>query len=153
MFGVLTFCYVKKNTLENSTSAHKTSVKILAYLVVEALVSIFVNIIPPLFHQIENRLRVNSPAVSQLVILYVSNAIFLFPTILIPIITMTLMKPVRDTLKRIFKVCFVCKSDASAKPAVKANQIVDNNKQVNPIETTDSGQVDLTLPVNTESST
>ena len=109
LFGILTFCYVKKNTLRESTDAHKAAIKILAYITVGTVMSFIINTLPPLYNRIENYLSGReSSMVTELVLYYVSHGLFKLPLIVIPLLTLTLLKSVRGTVREILSVCLCC---------------------------------------------
>lgn len=101
VFGVLTLCYVKRKTSKNRVRAQKIITKILIYLIVGSVISLFHNIVPPLLSLADSYLKGSVSGFIHLVAFYISNALLLFLLILTPIVTLVLLRSVRNTLLHI----------------------------------------------------
>ena len=111
IFCILTVVYMKRNVLEGNTSVKKAVAKILGYMAVVSVLS-FINSIPPYFIGMIIHANLVLPGrdfVAFLAGVYMTHAftnITAFPT---PIVTIILLKPVRDAIKAISKkVCPCC---------------------------------------------
>lgn len=142
VFGILTFCFVKKNTL--SQSIDKAITKLLLYLIIGIFVTLFNNVLPTVLDTLSNLIVVvRNPAV-QLTLYYVTNAIFIFPALLTPASTMFLLKPVQSNIKLIF-TCKLATSrirpiDLERTQTVDPDSAVSQEQAINPKPDNDSEQ-------------
>jgi hypothetical protein len=107
VFGVLTFCYVKRNTSQERNQALlKAIVKLLVYF----LVGSFLDLIPIatvfVSGPVQRSLKGDAATKFDLAAYYTRQALYVIPYLLAPIMTIVLLKPVRDSVQRI--CCVKC---------------------------------------------
>ena len=110
IFCILTALYMKRNVLEGDASVKKAVANVLGYMAVVSVLS-FINSVPPYYigMTIYVLLGPGRNIVTIFVGVYITHVfsnIILFPT---PIVTIILLKPVRDAIKTMSrKVCPCC---------------------------------------------
>ena len=140
---ILTVVYIKHNTLEENSPVKKAITKILGYLAIVSVLSFF-NVILPYVYLIATLFQTapNSNAVNLRSFVVFNYLIRLFPNILAfptPIITIVLLKPLRDAIKTISK---------KACPCWPKNRVHPANTEENQA----TGTIGVSLDVNTERS-
>ena len=105
---ILTFTYIKQNVLEGDSLVKRAIAKILRYMVVVSVLSFISSVLPYFIAMIFENIPDRNVA-TFLAIVYVIRVftnITAFPT---PIVTIILLKPVRDAIKTMSKkVCLCC---------------------------------------------
>ena len=108
LFCILTFIYIKRNALKGDTSVQKAIAKVVGYMAVVSVLS-FIGSVPPYFIAIIFPIII--PDISLATFLagnYVARLlanITAFPT---PIVTIILLKPVREAIKTMSKKVYTC---------------------------------------------
>ena len=105
IFGFLTLCYVRNNTLEGNAAVKKSIAKHLFYLAVAAVLASIGNVMPGFFSAVRGTLVeriVVSIALGQYV-LRVSTALIATAT---PVVTIIILKPMRPAMKQMFMKMF-----------------------------------------------
>jgi hypothetical protein len=99
-FSVLTFCYIKRNTLSGNSEVKKSIAKHLFYIAIAAVVTLVSNLIPASFPAIAEALA-DSVIASILVVDYAFRLLFASLCVITPIATIILLKPIRPALKQL----------------------------------------------------
>ena len=107
IYCILTVIYMKWNVLEGNTSLKKAVAKVLGYMAIVSVLSFINSVLPYLFATITSQTvpiaSENRTLTTYINVLYVARVfpnITAFPT---PIVTIILLKPVRDDIKNICK--------------------------------------------------
>lgn len=106
LFGILTFIYIKKNTLEENEEIKKAVAK---NLIFAAIFSLVYNVTPAFFPLIRDAL-VGKSVIIIIIINYIIRVFLNLPTIFTPIAAMIILKPIRLALKQVVK-CAFCKKN------------------------------------------
>ena len=112
IFGILTFCYMKKNLIQENASTKRAVTKILLYNIAGAFITLLLNILPSIFPVLRSRLegRLGLPGILPVLQYYFLYCVLIPPLLLSPLITMSLLKPVQQTLREIIgRICRVCR--------------------------------------------
>ena len=110
VFGVLTLLYIKRNTLEGNVEVKKSMARHLIFLSIVAVFAFVNNILPASFPHIRAAL-VDRVIVSIVVVQYILRVIFNMLSVITPIATVIILKPMRPAMKLMFmKMCAICKS-------------------------------------------
>ena len=99
VFSLLTYCYVKKNTLQDNVEVKKAIVKNLFYLTVYVIISVITIFGPVFFHYSKEATDMKRLIYILLVDYLVQVAVYL-PYMSIPIAAIIILKPIRDALKQ-----------------------------------------------------
>ena len=125
---ILTVVYIKRNTLEGNSRVKKAITKILGYLAIISVLS-FMNVTLPYVSLIGSQFQTGNAAnlrtflALSYLIKIISN-ILAFPT---PIITILLLKPLRDAIKTMSKKACHCWPKNRVHPAnTEENQATSN---------------------------
>jgi hypothetical protein len=108
-FGILTFCYIRRNTLSSNSEVKKSIARHLFYLTTAAIVAFVSNLLPASFPAIRAALA-GQVIVNILVVHYVFRLLFNSLNIITPVATIILLKPMRPALKQLFVKIYCCKS-------------------------------------------
>jgi hypothetical protein len=133
VFGVLTFCYVKRNTLqEQNRDLLKAIVKLLLYLLVESFFVLIPNVTVYASDAVQRNLKSDAATKFDITAYYTRQALYVIPFLLGPIMTIVLLKPVRESLQKI--CCGKCTDERpSANPvAVVAGPNLENRPLATP---------------------
>ena len=118
VFSLLTYCYVKRNTLQDNVEVKKAIVKNLLYLAVNVIISVFTIFGPVLYHYIKEVLE---GLIYILLVDYLVRVALYLPYMSIPIAAIIILKPIRVALREgINKLCSCC-SESQVSPTT--NQI------------------------------
>ena len=109
---ILTVVYIKRNTSEGNSRVKKAITKVLGYLAIISILS-FINVVLPYVYLIATQFQTvpNRNAANLSSFLALSYLIKIIPNILAfptPIITILLLKPLRDAIKTISKKACPC---------------------------------------------
>ncbi len=106
---ILTFVYMKKNTLEDNVDVKKAIVKVLVYLFVNSILTFINSAIPIANPAIRAALEERSVA-GLIAVDYFLRVFLNIPSIVFPIIAIALLKPVRIAMKQMsMKVFCACR--------------------------------------------
>ena len=109
-FGVLTFLYIKRNTLEGNVEVKKSIAKHLFFISIVAAFAFVNNILPASFSSIRAAL-VDRVIVSIVVVHYILRVIINMLSVITPIATVIILKPIQPAMKLMFmKMCSKCKN-------------------------------------------
>ena len=110
VYGVLTFVFIKRNTLEENTDIKKAVAKVLAYFIISSILSL-IDKIAPWINQLIVRAVPQDDTTTIIAVNYVVMLIFIIPSIAMPFVTIALLKPVRVAIKAMIKkVCMCCRT-------------------------------------------
>ena len=111
VFSLLTYCYVKKNTLQDNVEVKKAIIKNLIYLAVSVIVSLICDVAPTLIPYINDSLR-DKQFIYIISVHYIFDAIIIVTYLSTPIAAIIILKPIRQALKGgIKKLCSCCKEN------------------------------------------
>ena len=128
---ILTVVYIKRNTSEGNSRVKKATTKVLGYLAIISILS-FINVVLPYVYLIATQFQTvpNRNAANLSSFLALSYLIKIIPNILAfptPIITILLLKPLRDAIKTISKKACPCWPKNRVHPAnTKENHATSN---------------------------
>ena len=117
LFGIFTFCYVKKNTLEESTDTHEAVVKILVYVIVGTVISLINTLVPTVLSASVKIL--NQRPLLALVLYTLTGVVFIFSLMLYPVVTLIFLRSVHATVIKIVTLCFCCRQPLETSPDVE----------------------------------
>ena len=129
VFGILTFCYVKKNAL--SQAIDKAITKLLLYQIIGIFVTLLNNVLPTVLDTLSIHVF---GFTSPLALYYVSNAIIVLPAMVTPVSTMFLLKPVQSNIRFIF-TCKLATSRVEPmelEPALNPDSTVHQEQAIDP---------------------
>ena len=151
IYSILTVIYMKRNVLEGNTSLKKAVTKVLGYMVIVSVLSFINSVLPYLFGTITSQAvsiaSENQTLTNDITIDYVARVfpnITAFPT---PIVTIILLKPVRDAIKNFCKKVCPCwpkhqvhpvsteEHPATGKSLATATNKEDSKTSGNPVDT------------------
>lgn len=115
IFGVLSFCYVKKNTLESNVEIKRAITKNLVYLFVAAVLSFAYSYLPLSYVAIREALQ-DTEVVSIVVVEYLISPFLYLPTIATPVMAIILLKAVRQAMGEVLKRVCACKRNRVPSP-------------------------------------
>ena len=121
VMAIVTCVYIKKHTLEGNVQIKKAVTKVLVYIIVVSINNFISTIIPVLSYFI-GELFPGSSAVVTTARNYICLLITCAPGLATPLVTIALLKPVRDEIKKMSKILF-CNKDNRIHPAVDSNDI------------------------------
>ena len=136
---ILSLVHIKRATLEGNTSVKKAVAKVVGYFAVISVLS-FINSVLPVFSPIIFRLTI--PKSNLATFLTVNYAVRVLPNITAfptPIVTIILLKPVRDAIKTMSKKVFPCWPKNQVHPATTEEQCT-------------TGITEVSLATNTQNS-
>ena len=108
--SILTIVYIRRNTLEGNTNVKKAVAKVLAYFAIASILSFINNILPAINPLVYNAIADDDIA-TIVAVYYLLRLVFNIPSIATPIVTIVMLKSVRDALKTtIKKICQTRKS-------------------------------------------
>ena len=111
VFSLLTYCYVKKNTLQDNVEVKKAIIKNLIYLAVSVIVSLICDVAPTLIPYINDSLR-EKQFIYMISVYYIFDAIVIVTYLSTPIAAIIILKPIHHALKEgIKKLCCCCKEN------------------------------------------
>jgi hypothetical protein len=125
-FSVLTFCYIRRNTLSGNSEVKKSIAKHLIYVAVAAVLGLVALFVPASFPAISEALA-DRVIVRILVVEYAFG--FLSPAfnIISPIATIILLKPMQPALKQLFAKLF-CRRNMEGRSR-QGNEQGPNNEE------------------------
>ena len=106
-FTILTYCYTKKNALEDNTAVKKAIARNLQYLMISAIISYVFNTVPAFFPLI----RAAAAEEGVIVVILTNYILRLFlnlPTVATPVVTIIILRPVRVAMQQ--DVCVLSRS-------------------------------------------
>ena len=112
-YSVLTYMYVKYNTLEDSVELKKSVVKLLVYFCIVAVFSFIGGLLPAATHAIGDAAMASGGTVGFLAVDYSLNIIYLIPSLATPMVAIIFLKPIRDALKTTAKKIFCLRNDTN----------------------------------------
>lgn len=111
VFSLLTYCFVKKNTLEDNVDVKKAVSKILFFFFIAAVISFVGSIIPSSFAFIKVALR-EKILLRVVLFNYIFRLLLNLISIVTPIAMIIILKPLRLAIKKMFKrKCCVCRTN------------------------------------------
>ena len=96
MFSLLTYCYVKKNTLQDNVEVKKAIIKNLIYLAVSVIASLITDVAPTFIPYI---MVSDSRFIYMILLHYIFDTIIIVTNLSTPIAAIIILKPIRDALK------------------------------------------------------
>ena len=118
---IITFVYIKKNTLTENAQIKKAVAKVLVYIIIASIIS-FVGTIFPAVSFIVRLIIPGSTIVTMTARSYFSRLVFGVPGIATPIAAIALLKPVREAIKTMPRNLF-CKKDNKIHPIVNDSTV------------------------------
>ena len=115
VFCLLTYCYVKKNTLQDNVEVKKAVIKNLIYLAVSVIVSLITDVAPTFIPYINDTLR-DKRFIYMILVHYILDAIIIMTYLSTPIAAIIILKPIRDALKGGIKKLFSCCKENQVSP-------------------------------------
>lgn len=103
-FSILTYCYVRKNTLEGNVEVKKAVSKILVYFFVAGLISFVNNILPSSFPFIKVALR-EKILLRVILFNYIFRLLLNAISITTPVAMIIILKPLRSAIKKMIWKC------------------------------------------------
>lgn len=100
IFSILSFCYVKHNSL-NDKMIQKGMIKSLLLFLVSGFTEIFILLIGPVYYIIFNKYSIWITVVVQTLLITTTSAVHVIPSLAI----MYFVKPIRDTIKFFVPYC------------------------------------------------
>ena len=111
VFGIMTYIYIKRNTLESNVEVKKAVAKNLIYLSFAVIFSFIFNMVPATFPFIRAAFE-DKGLLSLIVITYILRVFLNLPSALTPISAMITLKPIRLAMKQgIEKFCGCCRQN------------------------------------------
>ena len=110
VFCVLTYCYMRRNTLEDNVEVKRAIAKNLLYLLIAALFGFLYNIAPAFFGIIMEPLR-DHGVVAFVMINYFGRVFSFLTSVATPIVAIAIIKPVRVAMKGFITKCACCKKN------------------------------------------
>ena len=108
--SILTIVYIRRNTLEGNTNVKKAVAKVLAYFAIASILSFINNILPAINPLVYNAIADDDIA-TIVAVYYLLRLVFNIPSIATPIVTIVMLKSVRNALKTMIKkICQTRKS-------------------------------------------
>ena len=103
-FGILTYCYIKHNTLEDD-QIKKAIAKSLFYLVAKTILTAITDVLPPITATIRSSLTTTT---TKVLFSFLRIMIFHLPIVLTPILMLVALEPLRKAMKQIKKKLQSC---------------------------------------------
>ena len=119
VMAIITFVYIKKHTLEGNVQIKKAVAKVVAYFVIESIIT-FISSIVPAVSFITRLIIPGSTIALTTARIYFTRLIFSVPGIATPLVAIALLKPVRTAIKTMLKNMF-SKKDNRIHPTVDSN--------------------------------
>ena len=111
---IITFVYIKKNTLAENAQIKKAVAKVLVYIIIASIIS-FIGTIVPAVSFIVRLILPGSTIASLTARSYLARLVFGVPGIATPIVAIALLKPVREAIKTMPRNLF-CRKDNKIHP-------------------------------------
>lgn len=92
VFSLLTYCYVKKNTLNDNVETKKAVAKNLYYFTIAAVITFVYNVAPSASPSIKTALR-DQGIIAIIVINYFFQVFFIIPSLASPIAAIVILNP------------------------------------------------------------
>ena len=137
IFCILTFVYMKRNTLKGNTVVKKAVAKVLGYLAVVSVLSFINSVIPhfnPFIFRLTNPIS-NFATITA--IAYLTRVVPNLTAFGTPIVTIILLKPVRDAIKTMSKKVCPCWPNNQVHPAATEEHSATGTTGVSLATTTD----------------
>ena len=111
VYGILTFVFIKRNTLEENTDVKKAVAKVLAYFIISSILSL-INKITPWINLLIVRAVPQDNTTTIIAVNYLMMLVFfIIPSMAMPFVTIGLLKPVRVAIKAMIKrACMCCRT-------------------------------------------
>ena len=103
-FGILTYCYIKHNALEEDDQIKKAIAKSLFYLVAKTIISVITDALPTITTIVRRSLETTTAKV----LFSFTIILFHLPGILTPILMIIALEPLRKAMKEIKKKLLSC---------------------------------------------
>ena len=103
IFSVLTFIYVKRNTLGDNAELMKSVANLLVYFCIIAVFSLLNGLLPAVTPAIRDAAAARSGTVGMVAVEHILNVVYIFPSFATPIVAMVFLKPIRDAVKEAVK--------------------------------------------------
>ena len=113
VFSILTFCYMKKNTLSGNVEVKRAVAKSLLYLVIEVIVAFLNGIFVGTFPIIKAALG-DAYVLRVILLNYVYRVILVLISMVTPIAMLMLLKPLRIAVKQTMTLCKKNGADAQS---------------------------------------
>ena len=97
-FSTLTYCFIKKNTLEGSVEVKKAIARNLQYLMVASIVTLVFNAVPAFYSSIRTGFAERGVIV-QVSLQYITRVPLTMPSVATPIVLIVLLKPIRAAMR------------------------------------------------------
>ena len=109
---ILTYCYIKKNTIEENTAIKKAVAKTLLYNAIKMslLVSSYVLGSLLFFVNLDSAFGSRATAFIVITVYYIAQLLYRTVSLLTPIISLLILKPLRDAFGEMKKMC-CCKGE------------------------------------------
>ena len=104
-FGILTYCYIKHNTLEEDHQIKKAIAKSLFYLVAKTILTAITDVLPPIIPTIRSSLTTTT---TKVLFSIFSILLINLPGILTPIMMIVALEPLRKAMKETKKKLQSC---------------------------------------------
>ena len=105
IFSSVTYCHVKKNTLEDSDDLRLAIAHNVIFLLMASIFAITNNVILVIFPILQSTAMMNHTNQAKLTMDYSMQAVFNLSSLLLTISAIILLKPVQFSLKMTFKMC------------------------------------------------
>ena len=105
-FSTLTYCFVKKNTLEGSVEVIKAIARNLQYLMVASIITLAFNAVPAFYSSIQTGFAERGVSV-QVSLQYITRVPLTMPSVATPIALIVLLKPIRAAMREGLRNIFV----------------------------------------------
>ena len=121
VFNILIFCYIRRNVSEENTRVHKATLKILAYHSAKMSVFFFQFIIGAILPSLRR-------SIDNFIVLVVVEYVFIdfiysSATLLSPIVSLKVTKPLRDAIKEVWEKCPCRRQSATNSPPQPAAEM------------------------------
>ena len=107
VFSLLTYCYAKKNLLEDNVEIKKAVAKNLYYFAIASIFTLIYNVAPSASPSIKAALR-DQGITAVVATNYFFQVFFVLPSVASPIAAIIILKPLRPAMKQGFSKCFTC---------------------------------------------
>lgn len=115
VFSLLTYCYVKKNHLNNNVEIKKEVAKNLYYFAIASIFTLIYNVAPAASSPIKTALRDQGIIATIIVNYYVFQVLISLPSVISPIMAIIILKPLRLAMKQgISKCCCRMRAEVPA---------------------------------------
>ena len=106
VFCILTFVYIKKNTLEGSVGIKKAVAKILLYISISTILSLIGNVTPLIIPVIAEVFALSDP-ITLTALNHLLRFFFVLPSFANPIAALVFLKPLHTAMKQMYRK-FIC---------------------------------------------